>query len=194
MTKYFINHWESDCVILTSYLDEVEFYSGTERRTGQFKPVKHSKGCGSMLFGFTWKGFLKYDKVSGDKIFRDKCPKTNLYKTKCKSMYPELDDIFKEFSELYFKDFNWTQVQMNKNYLCPPHKDASNIGESILLTLGDYTGGETIVELNEKEKEIYNSHNNLVKFDGSKYKHWTTPFKGLRYALVFFNNNKVLFN
>ena len=50
---------DSDCCILESYLQEIEFYSGTERRTGQFKGVKHKKGTGSMLYGITWKGYLK---------------------------------------------------------------------------------------------------------------------------------------
>tara|TARA_R110002110_G_scaffold62551_2_gene174434 strand:- start:579 stop:1166 length:588 start_codon:yes stop_codon:yes gene_type:complete len=191
MLNYFINDWQSDCVILTSYLDEVEYYAGTERRTKQFKDVKIGKGCGSMLFGYTWKGYLKKDKITKQHIYREKSKYTGLYLTKCKAMYPQLDDIFKEFSNLYFENFKWTQVQMNKNYQCSPHFDSSNIGESILLTLGDYTGGETIVEI-DNDKIIYNSHNNLIKFNGSKYKHWTTDFSGKRYALVFFNNNKLL--
>ena len=193
MLHYFINDWEADCCILTSYLNEVEFYAGTERRTGQFKGVKIPKGCGSCLYGLTWKSYLKTDKITGEKIFREKCPKTNLYKTKCRTMYPELEFIFKEFGELYFPDFIWTQVQMNKNYLCPPHKDSSNIGESVLLTLGNFTGGETIVKL-DNDDIIFNSHHNIIKFNGSKYLHWTKPFIGNRYALVFFNNNKILIN
>lgn len=189
--NYFINDFQSDCVILLSYIEQIEYYAGTERRTGQFKSVKIPKGTGSMLFGYTWKGYLKKDKLTGNNVYREKSKYKGLYKTKCKSMYPELDLIFKEFGQLYFPDFKWSQVQMNLNYKCPPHFDSSNIGESILLTLGDYTGGETIVKIDDNDV-IHDSHNNLVKFDGSKYQHWTTDFKGDRYALVFFNNNKLI--
>ena len=184
------NDFNGDCLILLSYLEEIEYYAGTERRTGQFKGVKINKNCGSMLLGYTWKGYLKKDK-DGNKIYREKSEYKGLYKTKCKAMYPELDFILKEFSDLYFSGFSWTQVQLNKNYKCTPHFDSSNINESILLTLGDFTGGDTIVEI-DKKHVTYNSHHEIVKFNGSKYKHWTTDFTGDRYALVFFNNNKLL--
>lgn len=185
----FSGDWLSDCNILEACLEDVEFYAGTERRTGQYKGTKIAKGCGSMLYGTTWKSYLKTDKVTGEKIYRKKDETTGLSLTKCKEMYPKLDAIFHEFGNLYFNDFVFTQVQMNKNYLCNRHKDGTNIGESILLTLGDYTGGNTIIEYENENKEI-NSHYQLQKFNGSKYYHYTKPFQGTRYALVFFNNNK----
>ena len=190
--KYFINHWQSDCCILTEYLEYLEFYSGSERLQRQFKGMSQKKGTGSMLLGTTWKSFLKYDK-NNNKVYRT--PSTQFkgqYQTKCLDMYPEMLDILKEFGSLYFPEFEFTQVQMNKNYKCPPHFDSQNIGESILLTLGDFTGGKTIVELDEGYHIHYNSHYRLTKFDGSKYKHWTTEFTGTRYALVFFSNSKLI--
>ncbi len=59
----------------------------------------------------------------------------------------------------------------------------------MLLTLGDFKGGETIVEMCEKPITI-NSHNYLVSFNGSKHYHYTKDFIGNRYALVFFKNHK----
>ena len=188
MAKYFINDWQSDCCILTSYLNEIEFYAGTERRSGQFKGVSIPKGCGSVCYGTTWKSYLKKDKLTGENIYRTKDPVTGRYFTKVRDMYPELELIFKEFSLLYFRNFKYSQVQINKNYLCPPHKDSSNVGESILLTLGDFTGGNTQVQIENDVIIDYNSHHNIVKFNGSKYLHWTEPFVGNRYAVVFFNN------
>jgi len=35
---------------------------------------------------------------------------------------------------------------INKNFKCPPHKDKNNIGDSIILGLGDYNGGDLVVE------------------------------------------------
>ncbi len=97
--NYFINDWYSDCCILESFLSEIEFYSGTDRKTKQFKGVKVPKGGGSMLYGTTWKGFLKYDK-DGNKIYREKDINTNMYLTKCKSKYHYLNNVFKKFYNL----------------------------------------------------------------------------------------------
>ena len=173
----------SDCCILESYLDEIEFYAGTERRTGQFKEVKIAKGSGSMLYGVTWKSYLKKDS-NGENVYRTKDP------TKCRDMYPYLDEIFKEFGSLHFPEFKFTQVQLNKNYKCTRHIDSSNIGESILLTLGDFEGGKTIIE-KEGEEIVADSHNSPYKFNGSKYYHRTNDYTGTRYALVFFTNRKI---
>ena len=45
------------------------------------------------------------------------------YQTKLRTDRPDLKDIFDEFKNLYFKDFNYSGVQLNKNYRILPHKD-----------------------------------------------------------------------
>lgn len=178
--KYFIDDWHSDCLILESILEGIDYYSGSERQ-------KMSRKGKSMLYGVTWKGFLKYN-TEGNKVFREKDTKTGLYFTKCRSKYPELGKVFKEFAKLYFPDFHWTQVQLNKNFEAPWHFDSQNIGTSMLLSLGDYTGGKTrLMHLNEKVEDI-DSHYQLCKFNGSKIKHCVLPFQGTRYSIVFFDN------
>ena len=180
--KYFCGEWYSDCLRMEAYLDEIDFYSGSERK-------KMCKTGASMLYGLTWKGFLKYDK-EGNKVYRTKCEKTGMYLTKCRVKYPELILIFKELAKLYFKEFNWTQVQMNKNFEAKWHYDSQNIGESILISFGDYTGGKTrLMHLDESIEDI-DSMYTLCKFNGSKIKHCVLPFEGTRYSLVFFDNLK----
>ena len=177
---YFTDEWYADCLRLESYIAELQFYSGSERQ----KMTRKGK---SMLYGVTWKGFLKYDK-DGNKVFREKDPETGLYFTKCRVKYPELHKILKEFSRRYFPDFHWTQCQLNKDFEAPWHFDSANIGESILLTLGDYTGGKTrLMHLDERVEDI-DSHYQLCKFNGSKIKHCVLPFEGTRYSIVFFDN------
>ena len=103
-----------------------------------------------------------------------------------------LEEIFKEFASLYFPDFKYLQVQMNYNFKAPPHHDSKNIGESVLCCFGDYTGGLTVVEYDDKTV-AYDAREQPIKFNGSKYKHYVTPFTNDRYSLVFFNNiNKEL--
>ena len=178
----FSGNWFSDLTIMESIMSEVEFYSGSDRRRMLKKGgLTHQKGSGSMLYGTTWRGYLTPTRT------RTKCPETGLYLTKVVDDNPHLKAIFKEFAFYYFPEFKWTQVQMNKNFRCPEHFDPMNVGESVLISFGDYTGGLTGVK---KEDGIvkYDSRTNPIKFDGSKYLHWVEPFEGNRYSLVFFNN------
>lgn len=175
--QYFIGEWYSDLCILESYLDELNFYSGTERK----KMLKTPKGTGSMLYGYTWRGYLSPSKSRTKSIYK------GLYQTKCLDMYPHLTLVFKEFADIYFKDFPYLQVQLNKNFKAPPHKDSKNVGESILVCCGDYKGGETNVNYRTHIRE-YDAREKPIKFNGSKYEHWVDDFKGKRYSLVFFNN------
>lgn len=177
---YFIGDWISDNVIMTSILDEIDFYSGTERKLMLKVPEKEG---GSMLFGTTWRGYLSPTKN------RTKDEETGLYKTKVYDLHPELKDVFKEFADYHFPDFVYTQVQMNKNFNCPPHRDKKNIGESVLCCFGNFTGGETCLYIDEKIVKI-NSQEQPQRFDGSKILHWVQQHKGTRYSLVFFNNQK----
>jgi len=51
----------------------------------------------------------------------------------------------------------------------------------MIVGLGDYTGGELMVE-GEKIDIRYKP----VEFNGWKQRHYTLPFKGDRYSLVYF--------
>ena len=179
---YFTGNYKQDLMLMTTLLDTIEYYSGSDRREMLTKNgVKHPpKGSGSMLYGYTWKGYLSPNK-SRTKIGE------GVYQTKIKDKHPELEKYFREFASLHFPHFEFGQVQMNKNFPCPPHRDSSNIGESILVTCGDYKGGLTVVDFESKLRK-YDGKIGPVKFNGSKYLHWVEPFKGTRYALVFFHN------
>lgn len=95
-------------------------------------------------------------------------------------LYPEIhDEIFRIGNLL---EFNFTSVQLNQNLVCPPHVDSNNIGNSILVGFGDYTGGNIV--LNNKEYDI----NCLpIIFNGSKIEHYNTEITcGNKYSLVFY--------
>ena len=78
-----------------------------------------------------------------------------------------------------------------KDFECKPHYDSGNIGESVMLGLGDYSEGYLCIE-DELTKKVSKTHtyHNLIKFNGSKNKHWTAPFTGERFTLVFYNNTR----
>jgi len=78
--------------------------------------------------------------------------------------------------------FEFKTIQLNKNLVCPSHTDSNNIGYSMLVSFGDYTGGEIIIDGDE-----YNAYCNPIVFNGSLLEHWNKPISsGIKYSLVYF--------
>ena len=183
----FVGDWETDCAIMYCFLEAVEFYSGTESKKMNNCKIRDS---GRMLYGTTWRTFLCYDKITGEKLYLPRAKENpNLGYTKVKCANPHLEPIFKEFRNLYFKDFEYDSIQLTKNFEIKPHKDSKNIGESVLVAFGDYTGGNTVVAY-PNDTVSYDARKQPVKFNGSLYEHWVEPFEGDRYSLVFFTQRK----
>ena len=82
----------------------------------------------------------------------------------------------------YKPNFEFTTIQLNKNVKCAPHIDKNNVGPSYIIALGNFKGGELVVE----GKEI-NIKNKLYYFNGKKG-HRVNPFIGTRYSIVFFKH------
>lgn len=65
-----------------------------------------------------------------------------------------------------------------------PHTDngaGAGQSNSLIVGLGNYAGGELMVEGVKKDIRY-----NPIEFDGWKERHWTLPFKGERFSLVWF--------
>ena len=65
-----------------------------------------------------------------------------------------------------------------------PHTDngaGAGQSNSLIVGLGNYVGGELVVEGVKKDIRY-----NAIEFDGWKERHWTLPFLGERYSLVWF--------
>ena len=76
-------------------------------------------------------------------------------------------------------------IHVNHNVTCPKHLDGNNVGESILISFGDYTGGNIVVE-----DVVYDAFCQPLKFNGSKMVHYNTDdLVGNKYSLVFFDRN-----
>jgi len=187
---YFVNEWYSDSAIMFSILDELELSTGNDRSGTKFFIKKTPKDiCKSCKFGGTWRSMR-------GKNVRAKCPILNAYKTKLYEDHPELFDIFNEFRDLYFKDFEFDSVTINKmgqGVSVKPHFDKINVGDSILCAFGDYSGGETFIKKKNPHFEIVDCRNGIQKFNGATIYHFVNTIKeGLRYSLVFYNSkNKI---
>ena len=105
--------------------------------------------------------------------------KTDLsYYTK---MYPQIYNEIVRIGNLF--SFEFTSIHLNHNVTCPKHKDENNQGNSLLLSFGNYTGGNIMIE----EKK-YDANCNGIIFNGSLLEHWNTnDLVGNKYSLVFFN-------
>lgn len=139
-------------------------------KTYDRKTVSGLGSCYSMAFG------LVIQPSQGVKIsrFNDKFP--HLY-----SLLQQLCSCF---------DFPCTTFTINKNLLCQPHKDKHNQGESIIFSLGNFTGGEFIVEDGKDDTDRFKQYdifNRPTMFNGAKSTHFTAPFEGNRYSVVLYN-------
>jgi len=82
--------------------------------------------------------------------------------------------------------FEFNAIQVNHNVQCPRHIDPYNSGESVIVAIGDYEGGELIIE--DKE-EAFDINHKPLRFNGARYYHWNLPItSGNKYSLVFFTS------
>jgi len=178
--KYFTGDWFADNYIMFDYIDQMDVRSGTDRNKILY--VNPKKG-GSNLYGYTWRSYLTPTRNRTPSGYK------NLWNTKLKDDYPTFHEIAKEFRDLHFPEFKYSQIQINKNYTIPKHKDSTNVGISTLCCFGDYTGGMTCID---HDGIIIKADARLkpITFNGSELEHWVEPFEGNRYSLVFFNNIK----
>jgi hypothetical protein len=101
------------------------------------------------------------------------------YSKKYPEIYKEIITIGDIINNIQFKS-----IHLNYNVICPPHTDNKNIGNSILVSFGDYQGCNIVID-----NVVYDAKHNPILFDGSKLEHYNTnDLIGTKYSLVFFNN------
>ena len=100
--------------------------------------------------------------------------------------YPHIMPLLKKFMASHRPDFPFTNVYINKNTVCKKHVDSKNVGKTLLVGFGDYSGGKTVLHINDETIKFNINRNSLI-FNGSEIQHESEPFEGTRYSLVFFN-------
>lgn len=96
----------------------------------------------------------------------------------------------------------FTTISLNKNYAGRLHRDSGNIGPSVGIAIGAFTGGRlrvwpsdsgrgtrSDVEAVRKEPSLALNIKKGVVFDGN-CAHEVEPFKGERYSMIFFTGKK----
>jgi len=78
--------------------------------------------------------------------------------------------------------FKYSSILINNNTVCGKHLDANNVGQSLIVSIGDYTGCNLMIE----EKK-YDAHYQPLIFNGSEMEHYNTDdLVGDKYSLVFY--------
>lgn len=109
--------------------------------------------------------------------------------TKSVDKYPELFDYLRCVIHEIDPHFEYSGIQVNKNIETKPHKDRNNKGNSYIFGLGDYEGGELMIEEDDKKTfRKYDLRNTLLNFDGSRT-HYNLPLlSGTKYSIIYFKN------
>ena len=98
--------------------------------------------------------------------------------------YPEIYMTLKTLINNIVPDFEYTSIQVNHNVICNPHKDKNNIGKSVIISFGEYTGCKFVIE-----DVIYDTYHQPICFDGSKLSHWNTDdLVGDKYSIVYYTS------
>ena len=75
-------------------------------------------------------------------------------------------------------------IAVNRHAQFRPHRDSgagNGQSQSLIVALGAYAGGELVVE-----GRVHDIQYKPIEFDGWAQRHWTLPFVGERYSLVWF--------
>jgi hypothetical protein len=95
--------------------------------------------------------------------------------------FPELYEELKRIGDI-FCPFPCSKIQLNHNLRCPPHKDSKNQSKSLLISFGEYTGGEIVID-----GVVFNAFHTPTIFNGAEYEHYNNPHVGDKYSIIFFN-------
>ena len=76
-------------------------------------------------------------------------------------------------------------ITLNHNLKCLPHFD-KNKGDSIIIGLGNYTGGRLILHHTDTDLEYIDIYNKPFKFNGKSIKHSTQEFIGNRWSVIYY--------
>lgn len=145
---------------------------GNKKGTTQYDRVGYP--CESMNFGLVNKRFGN----NGNPKYKFDNP---IQPGNNNSKYPEIYEQLKKLINKIDPNFEYDCITLNHNFRCIPHYDKHNKSASLIVSFGDFEGGELVVE-----GEEFDIKNNPLIFNGSVSRHWTLEFIGDRYSVIFF--------
>ena len=95
-------------------------------------------------------------------------------------------ELATKYIELLDPNFTYTSIQFSKCMLTPKHVDKNNVGNSIIVGVGDYTGGALNIHHGE-EVEPIDIWRTPYMFDAGNTYHSTGEFSGDRITITWFS-------
>ena len=110
----------------------------------------------------------------------------NFFKTNEK--YDEIYTALVHFgNQVVPKGWEYQGITLNYGVKAKKHIDSKNLGRSVIIGIGNYTGGDIrIWDKNGKNPKDYDVHEKPTMFNGGVLAHETQPFKGERYTIIFY--------
>ena len=151
----------------------------TKNLTAARSAAKNNNGTRSCAYSFKeGEGGASGSFSVGIMPDRSTQPKGNL-------LFPELVKAAFELEKALLPDREPSStIAINRNAQFRPHTDkGAGAGQStrLIVAMGNFVGGELVVEGERKDIRY-----KAIEFNGWKQRHWTLPFKGERYSLVWF--------
>jgi len=83
--------------------------------------------------------------------------------------------------------FEYTSVQVNRNFRGLPHRDKHDVTYQYALSLGDFSGGRLLAETGDPNVvAAFDTHGRPTRLDGRRV-HWVAPHTGGdRYSLIMY--------
>jgi hypothetical protein len=95
---------------------------------------------------------------------------------------PELYHVLVQLGAMIVPPFiPFTAIQVNHNYQTAKHIDGNNIGLSLSVSFGDFTGGELVIA-----GQPFQTRLSPIIFNGALNEHFNKTITGNRYSLVYF--------
>lgn len=106
--------------------------------------------------------------------------------------YPEVLAALVEFGNRVVPlGWEYNAITLNHNVLAKKHIDSFNVGNSIIVGIGEYTGGElSIFTPDDTEHVSYSIKDTPVMFNGAVHPHETKPFEGERFTIIYYRQDK----
>jgi hypothetical protein len=93
--------------------------------------------------------------------------------------YPDLYSRLLEYGKGVCS-FPFQSIHINHNVICPPHTDSNNQQLSCVVSVGNYSGGELVIN------GIAHDTKTPIEFNGAKHVHYNLPHTGDKYSIVFY--------
>jgi hypothetical protein len=115
--------------------------------------------------------------------------KGTLQLTKITEKYPLIYRLAKDLCKSLEPEHQFTTITINKDIVCQPHIDKYNNGNSLIISIGDYTEGGNLY-IKEKDGTIkkYDTRTPLY-FNGAKHLHWNDRPNSQRFSFVYYKSN-----